>query len=525
MRREQLPAPRGLLGARARTRQSGVSSAASEPRQRRRRRSSSARTARRPRAARSCRPARAGLREVARARDPQPLGVGDVRARRSHRARRATSGPTPCRSRARPLDRDRADRLRAVHEDRAGPSRLQLVHREQRPVVQTTCETAISLVRGVTAARTRSGSGGRDDDTRAGSLQRAEEPEMLVVGRDHLVLGTEVEPGDDDVAAVGRRAVSATMARVDSEERRRVARARARGARGTRRGTPCRSVPRRAAVELGLHRLDGRPRVAGRTSPRSGRRRARARERALVLPRRSSDRRLHRRVIREQRGRLPAPLLRPHRERRRRRVAHEDVVDAGAVRRPAGQLRQLARERLKSPASTTDMPSRATSATTQGLRRRALRRRLPVARVVGAWRFPTTEPVQPYGVADAPLPPAARRSAAPVVANGGGAPEQDRVRLAGDRRPDEALVQPCDHARRAANRDRAATAERAVIRCSSARAAAAPRAAAPGGTARPARRRSRGGSSARGSACRPGGFVLPWKTFQLRTRRATGRLV
>ena len=44
-----------------------------------------------------------------------------------------------------------------------------------------------------------------DDDACAGRVQRPDEPEVLVGRRDHLVAGREIEPGEHDVAAVGRR--------------------------------------------------------------------------------------------------------------------------------------------------------------------------------------------------------------------------------------------------------------------------------------------------------------------------------
>ena len=44
-----------------------------------------------------------------------------------------------------------------------------------------------------------------DDDTRAARVERAEQAEVLLVGRHDLVARREAEPGDDDLAAARRR--------------------------------------------------------------------------------------------------------------------------------------------------------------------------------------------------------------------------------------------------------------------------------------------------------------------------------
>ncbi len=46
-----------------------------------------------------------------------------------------------------------------------------------------------------------------------------DEPEMLAVARHDLVLGPELEAGQDDVAAVGRRARQGDLLRIDGQER------------------------------------------------------------------------------------------------------------------------------------------------------------------------------------------------------------------------------------------------------------------------------------------------------------------
>ena len=62
---------------------------------------------------------------------------------------------------------------------------------------------------------------------------------------------------------------------------------------------------------------------------------------------------------------------------------------------------------------------------------------------------------------------------------------------------------------------------RTVIPLQARQSRAAPRAAPPAGRARPAGPRRRGGPSARAGCVDPGGSVLPWKRFQLRTSTGT----
>ena len=100
------------------------------------------------------------LREVARSRDPEPLGIGDdERAGRVRAAQPLLAGDRVEVEAAR-VDGDRARGLGAVDEDRDPASLAQLVHGQDAPVVQSTCESASSRVRGVTAARIASASAG-----------------------------------------------------------------------------------------------------------------------------------------------------------------------------------------------------------------------------------------------------------------------------------------------------------------------------------------------------------------------------
>ena len=73
------------------------------------------------------------------------------------------------------------------------------------PVVQSTCDVAISLVRGVTAARIRSGSGSTTTTVRDRRAERPEQAEVLVRRRHDLVAGLEPEPAEHDRAALARR--------------------------------------------------------------------------------------------------------------------------------------------------------------------------------------------------------------------------------------------------------------------------------------------------------------------------------
>jgi hypothetical protein len=124
--------------------------------------------------------------------------------------------------------------------------------------------------------------GRHDDDAGAGAVQRADQPEVLRVGRDDLVAGAEIETVDDHVAAVRRGAVERQVVRRHAdlgrhglphalarrEHRVDVGRA---GApvlevapplRGDRLGRRSRQRARRAGVEVGPA-LEGRVLAAG----------------------------------------------------------------------------------------------------------------------------------------------------------------------------------------------------------------------------------------------------------------------
>ena len=87
-----------------------------------------------------------------------------------------------------------------------------------RPVVQITCESASSRVRGVTAARIASGSGATTTILRAGRRQRSEQAEVLVGRRHDLVVRTEAEAAEHDVAAVGRARRQRDLRRLGTDE-------------------------------------------------------------------------------------------------------------------------------------------------------------------------------------------------------------------------------------------------------------------------------------------------------------------
>ena len=64
----------------------------------------------------------------------------------------------------------------------------------------------------------RLGVGRLDDDTRTGRVQRPDLAEMLGVRRDDLVARADVEPGEDDVAAVRGRGGERDEQRIDADE-------------------------------------------------------------------------------------------------------------------------------------------------------------------------------------------------------------------------------------------------------------------------------------------------------------------
>ena len=71
-------------------------------------------------------------------------------------------------------------------------------------MTQETCEIATRRVRSVTASRIRSS--GATITFAPDAASGPDETEVLAVTRHDLVLGAELEAGQDDVAAVRRRA-------------------------------------------------------------------------------------------------------------------------------------------------------------------------------------------------------------------------------------------------------------------------------------------------------------------------------
>ena len=240
------------------------------------------------------------------------LGVAHVqRARRLRRAQPLLRGHGVEVELA-DVDRDRARGLRAVDEHRQPALALQRAAGRAAGRRPEHCDVAISRVRGVTAARIASSSASPHDDARAGREQRAGEAEVLLVGRDHLVLAGEPEAGEHGRAAARRRVDERDLRR---RRRRDAPRARAAPPRAARASARSTRLPLRPSREVALAparraRRPSRARAA-RSCPRSGTRSARAPGTARVPPRRSSDGEFYRRVIREEPAVDAAPLLGP----------------------------------------------------------------------------------------------------------------------------------------------------------------------------------------------------------------------
>ena len=111
------------------------------------------------------------------------------------------------------------------------------------PVVQSTCDVAISLVRGVTAARIRSGSGSTTTTVATDAAERAEQAEVLVGRRHDLVAGLEPEPAEHDRAALARRGRQRHLLGRRADQRRRAAAGPRPGAGSSPRSTACPSAP------------------------------------------------------------------------------------------------------------------------------------------------------------------------------------------------------------------------------------------------------------------------------------------
>jgi hypothetical protein len=91
-------------------------------------------------------------------------------------------------------------------------------------------------------------------------VQRTEQTEVLLARRHDLVVRAEVEPREDDVAAVRRRAGERHLRRVDADERGEPAAqlvAEAEHPREVRRTEPAALAVR---AQLGVHRVERRPR-------------------------------------------------------------------------------------------------------------------------------------------------------------------------------------------------------------------------------------------------------------------------
>ena len=491
--------------------------------------------------------------EVARARDAQPLRVADVeRAGRVRAAQPLLRGDGVEVERA-GVDRDRAGRLRAVDEQRQ-PARAprSCARSSRRPVVQSTCESAISCVRGVTAARIASSSASRDDDARAGRVQRPDQAEVLLVGRDDLVLGAEAEPGEHDRAAarrrVGERDVLGSTPSTAASPRARLSRS----SSISLEVRPCRSGPRSdraracAVIASTVARASGpvRARVEVRVALEHGELRACLLERHPTVE-------LHRCVVGEEPAVDAAPLLRPRRRLGGGQAAHEDVVDPG----PGAEKPHAPRlHRARARGGTLESPQRTTGSSGRRARRRtrppgAAPRREAVAAKLVAWRLPTTpcrrrQRDTDAGRSAAPSPRRARERVEPEPARlraperrgfstsvrpRGRAPRRARIAFAWpvkaerrspwlrsvSARPSAAVDGSGPSAARARRRRRRSSRSSAP-RCR------APRAAPPGGRATSGRRRSRAAPSPRGTRAARAGRRCRGRGSSVRTSSGTG---
>ena len=158
------------------------------------------------------------LREVARSRDPQPFGIGDDEG--SGRLR--STEPLLTRNRQEVetdgFDWDRAHGLRSIDQDWDSRPLAELADRQHLPRrpedVREGEQTCPRRDRRLDRFRVR-----RDDHRpRSGCVQRADQPEVLVRGRDHLVAGAETQPREDDVAAVRRGRGQRDLVRLRADE-------------------------------------------------------------------------------------------------------------------------------------------------------------------------------------------------------------------------------------------------------------------------------------------------------------------
>ncbi len=207
-----------------------------------------------------------GLREVARQRDRKRVRLRDDERARDVRA----AQPLLARDRVEVervrLDGDRAGRLGAVDEDGQPGLGLDALGLEGVPAHPRDVRDRDQLR--LLGDRLEDPVLRRRHDPGAGCVQRPDQPEVLDVARHDLVVRPEVEPGEDDVAAVGRRSRQRHLRRLHRERRSRAWRARRRAARAPARSTARPRGParcRRAARRRAPRRLRVR---AARSCPR-----------------------------------------------------------------------------------------------------------------------------------------------------------------------------------------------------------------------------------------------------------------
>ena len=365
----------------------------------------------------------------------------------------------------------------------------------------------MSRVRGVTAASDRVLVRRGDDDARAARVERAEQAEVLLVGRDDLVVRAEPEPGDDDLAAARRRVGERDVLGATSEHARRSPRAPARAARAAPRctasrcGPPSRSRSSHARAASTAARGSGPFEPALRYAWRSSTGNcARASSNVTRRPPRPE---------RDRRARRPStrpPLDRPggraveERRARARRSGRCCPRAAARSRRPPGATRFV------SPATTTRSPASA-------------RTRSNCSRVAVDVEVHDRHAVELDRLGDAPqlrLPPttcAPRSRAGRPVRIASASPVTAERRSPWWSVGDGPRAEPGAAAAARPRRPRASR--------SSARDA---RSAQTGSSCRQTtsgRRASRARSSAAGTRAAPGGTALPWKRFQVRTSMAT----
>ena len=276
------------------------------------------------------------LREVRGQRDLQRLGLADVQRRRSRPGRRAISDRRRCRSRTAPPRRAIAPAVWAPSTSIGRPVASWISSTGSKlPVCQDTCERAISRVLGVTWARMVSSARSErlrphrgHPHGRLRGVERAQQPEVLGVGRDDLVLGPQAQPGQDDVAAVRRGRGQREVLGRHADRRGQT------GAHPLPQLEHRVDVRQSAAPQLEVGELLGRHRLDRRAGQRAHRAGVQVRDLVEDGELRAGFLEVHRleldgRVVRQQHAVSEAPLVGPDLDRGGFGTANGDVVDPG----------------------------------------------------------------------------------------------------------------------------------------------------------------------------------------------------